>query len=194
MPRKIIFPLLALTIMIIGVAFLFTSNILILNPQLQESIPKDKPKLKTITKSNAPNIQETTTGYMGNVGKSGHSLEKTLELQRTKITISENLVSDEINTECEWLEFLTKPQNLKEVLYISIQNSGDIKQRYWAKGDQKAGTKQEIEEAHSLLRDIFAEIVVENYPINPKLTNFVARTLVESESLHCSFFIPYFHP
>jgi len=71
---------------------------------------------------------------------------------------------------------------LKGVLYTSIQNSGDIEQRYWEKGGQKAGTKQEIEEAHSLLRDIFAEIVVENYPINPKLTNFVARTFVESES------------
>lgn len=90
---------------------------------------------------------------------------------------SDILISDKIDTECELIEFLIQPKNQANVFLTIQEHNQEIELHYFDRGGKIASTAEETRKAHSLMRQISAEIIVVKYEIDPKLTYIVLNTL-----------------
>ena len=82
---------------------------------------------------------------------------------------------NKINDECELVNFLNSPENMSEVMSFVMSNESQFTEKYYALGgDQTSSTDlQSIINKNEIGKIVFADIIIEEFSVNPDLKNFL---------------------
>jgi len=92
----------------------------------------------------------------------------------SKIEVTNPIDPYEINTECDLKLFLFKDRGFEQRLYsFASKNQVLVEQKYQEYLDQRPDSSNEpsLEESHNIINNILSDIMIEEYSINPQLSN-----------------------
>lgn len=103
---------------------------------------------------------------------SDNFLAKDVEEFSSEIEITNLSSSDKINTECELVNFLNEEENLPTVLNFVQSNEDKFNERFEELGGGQTDS-QSVEREGEIAKIVFAEMIIEEFSINPDLKNFL---------------------
>ena len=87
-----------------------------------------------------------------------------------------------INTECEYIHFINEPESMPKLLDFISSNPELYQQKYFALGGPMTDDRASIVEKDRVFSLVIADIMLEIFPINPSLEDFIIEIQDESNT------------